>query len=94
VSPRPDLGRRDERPAGCIGDPVGRHGVRHPEADTVTSRRVSLDRRVVATVRAPGAKFSRRCTRPGTRRRRVVGFDATGAKVVGARRSFRVSRGG
>jgi subtilisin family serine protease len=62
-------------------------------ADAVARWRVSLDRRVVATVAAPRAKFSRRLSRTGTHRWRVVGLDASGAKVVSGQRSFRVARG-
>jgi hypothetical protein len=55
--------------------------------------RVSLDRRVVATVPVAKAGFSRRAPRPGSHRWRVVGLDATGDKVVAATRTFRVVRG-
>ena len=61
-------------------------------AETVTSWRVSLDRKVVATVPATRNKVQRGGARPGTHRWRVVGFDAEGAKVVSAQRSFRVAR--
>jgi subtilisin family serine protease len=62
-------------------------------ATAVESWRVSLDRRVVATVPAGSAGVSRRAPRKGKHRWRVVGIDATGNKVVGATRSFRVARG-
>jgi subtilisin family serine protease len=61
-------------------------------ADTVTRWRVSLDRKVVATLSADRAKVQRRCARPGSHRWRVVGLDAAGAKVVSAQRSFKVAR--
>jgi subtilisin family serine protease len=57
----------------------------------VTRWRVSLDGRVVATVRGGRARVARRLvTRPGRHRWRVVGFDAEGGKVVAATRAFRV----
>jgi subtilisin family serine protease len=58
-------------------------------ADAVTSWRVSLDRRVVATLPATRSKVQHRSAKPGPHRWRVVGFDASGAKVVSAQRSFR-----
>jgi subtilisin family serine protease len=61
-------------------------------AETVTSWRVSLDRKVVATLPADRSKLQRHSARPGTHRWRVVGFDAEGAKVVSGQRSFKVAR--
>jgi subtilisin family serine protease len=59
-------------------------------AGSVAQWRVSLNGRVVKTLSADSARFSRRITRAGHGRWRVVGFDSTGAKVVAAQRSFRV----
>ncbi len=42
------------------------------------------------TVSASAAGVTRRFVRSGTHRWRVVGFDADGAKIVAAQRSFRV----
>jgi subtilisin family serine protease len=61
-------------------------------ADAVASWRVSLDRRVVATLPAERTKVQRRANKPGRHRWRVVGLSADGAKVVSAQRSFRVAR--
>ena len=61
-------------------------------ADTVTSWRVSLDRKVVATLPATSAKLQRRIVRPGSHRWRVVGLAADGTKVVSAQRSVKVLR--
>ena len=58
--------------------------------DSVTRWRVSLDGRVVATVRARISRVSRRIRRAGLHRWRVVGLNASKAKVVVARRAFRV----
>ena len=60
-------------------------------ADAVTTWRVSLDRKVRAKVPATTAGVSRRMRRAGRHVWRVVGFDADGAKVVSARRAFRVA---
>jgi subtilisin family serine protease len=59
-------------------------------AATITSWRVSLDGRVVATVPATRGGISRRISRKGRHTFRVVGFDGSQAKVVAARRAFRV----
>jgi len=57
---------------------------------SVTRWRVSLDGRVVATVPARIARVSRRIRRAGLHNWRVVGLNASKAKVVAARRGFRV----
>ncbi len=62
------------------------------EAHTVTSWRVSLDRKVVATLPASRSTVQRRIVRPGSHRWRVVGLAADGTKVVSAQRSIRVAR--
>ena len=62
------------------------------DAAMVTDWRVSLDRRVVATVPSDRAGVSRRSPRPGSHRWRVVGLDAAGTKVVSATRAFKVGR--
>ena len=61
-------------------------------AEAVTSWKVSLDRKVVATVPATAAGVSRRSPRPGSHRWSVVGLNEAGDKVVGAQRKFRVMR--
>jgi subtilisin family serine protease len=61
-------------------------------AGSVSTWRVSLDGRVVKTVPVTAAGVSRRVSRAGTHRWRVVGFDANGAKVVAANRAFKVVR--
>jgi subtilisin family serine protease len=62
-----------------------------PGVDPVARWRVSLDGRVVATVRGSRPRVARRLVRRAGRHQwRVVGFDAGGAKVVAAKRSFRV----
>ena len=58
--------------------------------NSVTRWRVSLDGRVVATVPVRVARVSRRIGRPGLHSWRVVGLNASKAKVVAARRGFRV----
>jgi subtilisin family serine protease len=63
-------------------------------ADKVALWRVSLDGRVVKSVAADAAGVSRRVARAGRHAWRVVGFDAGGAKVVAASRTFRVARRG
>jgi subtilisin family serine protease len=60
-------------------------------AGGVTRWRVSLDGRVVARVSATVAGVSRRMQRAGRHVWRVVGLDAAAAKVVSARRAFRVA---
>ncbi|HEY1539663.1 MAG TPA: S8 family serine peptidase [Solirubrobacteraceae bacterium] len=62
------------------------------DAPTVAKWRVSLDGRVVGSVAADDAGVTRRIARRGHHSWRVVGFDATGAKVVAAKRTFRVVR--
>jgi subtilisin family serine protease len=62
-------------------------------ANSVSSWRVSLDGRVVATVAADRAGVSRRISRRGRHTWRVVGFGDSGQKVVAARRAFRVVSG-
>ncbi len=62
--------------------------------DSVATWRVSLDGRVVKTLPATAGGVSRRMTRVGSHRFRVVGFDADGAKVVSAQRAFKVVRKG
>lgn len=59
-------------------------------ASGVTRWRISLDGRVIATVPASRARISRRITRSGRHRWRVVGFDDNGTKIVAARRAFRL----
>jgi hypothetical protein len=61
-------------------------------ADAVTSWRVWLDRKRLATLPATTAGISRRMLRAGRHVWRVVGLDAGGAKVVSARRAVRVAR--
>jgi subtilisin family serine protease len=61
-------------------------------ADSVVTWRVSVDGRVVKTLPASTAGVSRRFTRTGSHKWRVVGFDADGAKVVAAQRGFRIVR--
>ena len=62
-------------------------------AEMVTRWRVSLDGRVVRTVRAGRSRVARRTVaRAGRHRWRVVGFDAAGEKVVSATKTFRVLR--
>jgi len=63
-------------------------------AEAVTRWRVSLDGRVVKTLPVTGARVSKRVVRTGTHKWRVVGFDASGAKVVAATRAFKVLRKG
>lgn len=63
-------------------------------AGSVNRWRVSLDGRVVKSLPATAAGVSRRMTRAGRHTWRVVGFDSTGAKVVVAKRAFRVVRRG
>ena len=58
----------------------------------VTSWRVSLDGKVVKTVRGDSAGISRRIARSGRHAWRVVGFDANQAKVISARRAFQTKR--
>ena len=60
------------------------------DAATVAKWRVSLDGRVVKTVPATRAGVSKKFNRAGRHTWRVVGFDAEGAKVVAAKRAFRV----
>jgi hypothetical protein len=60
-------------------------------AGSVAKWRVSLDGRVVKSLPATVEGVSRRMARPGRHVWRVVGFDATGAKVVAAKRATRVS---
>ena len=62
-------------------------------AEQVARWRISLDGRVVATVPAGRTRVARRIERSGRHSWRVVGFDAAGAKVVAARRAFRLTRG-
>jgi len=59
-------------------------------AGSVDHWRVSLDGRVVKTVPVTAGGVSRRISRTGRHTWRVVGFDATGKKVVAATRTFRV----
>ena len=61
-------------------------------AEHVSRWRVSLDGRVLKSVTARTAKISRRIAGRGRHKWRVVGFDAGGAKVVAALRTFRVTR--
>jgi subtilisin family serine protease len=61
-------------------------------AGSVASWRVSLDGRVVKTLPASIDGVSRRVGRTGSHRVRVVGFDAGGAKVVAAHRTFKIVR--
>ena len=61
-------------------------------ADSVARWRVSLNGRVVANVAAGKSSVSRRISRAGRNKWRVVGFDAAGAKVVSGLRSFRAVR--
>jgi subtilisin family serine protease len=58
-------------------------------APNVTGWRVSLDRKLVATLPADAGAFSRRVKRPGRHKWRVVGISGE-TKVVAARRGFRV----
>ncbi|MDX6683795.1 MAG: hypothetical protein QOG94_3834 [Solirubrobacteraceae bacterium] len=58
----------------------------------ITQWRVSLDGKVVATLRAGSAGVSRRIFRAGRHHWRVVGFDAAGAKLLAAKRAFRAVR--
>ncbi|MDX6677263.1 MAG: hypothetical protein QOE31_1315 [Solirubrobacteraceae bacterium] len=58
----------------------------------VDSWRVSLDGRVVATLPADTAGVSRRISKVGRHTWRVVGFGAANAKVVTARKAFRIVR--
>ena len=60
------------------------------DATTVTTWRVSLDGKVIGKVSADKAGVSRKVSRTGRHNWRVVGFDETGAKVVAAKRAFRV----
>jgi subtilisin family serine protease len=94
--------------AAAVGDPAAkltlraksrvRRGVRATlrwtavGADAVTTWRVSLDRKLLATLPATTAGVSRRMPRAGRHVWRVVGIDANGAKVVVARRTIRVAR--
>ena len=64
------------------------------QADAVAKWRVSLDRRVAATVPATVAGVSRRIAKVGRHTWSVVGLDANGAKVVGTKRAFRAVRKG
>jgi subtilisin family serine protease len=59
-------------------------------ASIVTRWRVSLDGRVVATVPASSVGVSRRISRTGRHTWRVIGLDAADARVVTARRAFKV----
>jgi len=58
--------------------------------ETVAKWRISLNGRVVAKVPATAAGVSRKVSRRGRNVWRVVGFDAAGAKVVAAKRAFKV----
>ncbi|MEA2221052.1 MAG: hypothetical protein QOJ35_3678 [Solirubrobacteraceae bacterium] len=58
-------------------------------AANVARWRVSLDGRVIATVRGGSASYSRRVSRAGRHTWRVVGFEADGVKVVSGKRAFR-----
>jgi subtilisin family serine protease len=60
------------------------------DAATVASWRVSLDGKVIGTVSADKAGVSRKVSRTGRHTWRVVGFEESGAKVVAAKRAFRV----
>jgi subtilisin family serine protease len=60
------------------------------DAPTVAGWRVSLDGKVIGKVSATRAGVSRKVSRTGRHNWRVVGFDETGAKVVAAKRTFRV----
>ncbi len=60
------------------------------DADAVSRWRVSLDGRVIGTVSADKAGVSRKVRRTGRHTWRVVGFAADGAKVVAAKRAFRI----
>ncbi|HEV2784874.1 MAG TPA: S8 family serine peptidase, partial [Solirubrobacteraceae bacterium] len=62
-------------------------------AERVTRWRISLDGHVIATVPARRARVSRRISHSGRHNWRVVGFAADGAKVVAARRTFRLIAG-
>ena len=59
-------------------------------ADTVTRWRVSLDGRVIKTVRAADARTSQRITRAGRHKWRVVGFNDNAKKVVAGQLKFRI----
>jgi subtilisin family serine protease len=61
-------------------------------AAAITSWRVSLDGKVVARLPAGTAGVSRRISRVGRHNWRVVGFNAAGAKLLAAKRAFRVVR--
>ncbi len=65
-------------------------------AATVRTWRVSLDGRVIRRIRVKqgsvSRKVSRKVSRSGRHKWRVVGFDETGAKVVAAKRTFRIVR--
>jgi subtilisin family serine protease len=61
-------------------------------SDRVASWRVSLDRRVVATLPVSRARMTRVVKRAGRHRWRVVGFDDQRVKLVSAQRTFRVLR--
>ena len=61
-------------------------------AERVTRWRVSLNGRVVATVKAGSAGVSRRVSRRGRNVWRVVGFDAGSSNVVAAKKTFRVTK--
>jgi hypothetical protein len=58
----------------------------------VATWRVSLDGRVLKTLPVTAGGVSRRIAKTGSHNLRVVGFDANGAKVVAAQRSFKVVR--
>ena len=61
-------------------------------ADSVIRWRVSLDSRVIGTVKAQTAGVSRRIARTGSHKWRVVGYDQNGTKVVAGSRAFRIVR--
>jgi subtilisin family serine protease len=61
-------------------------------ADAVTTWRVSLDGKLLATLPATTAGIKRRMLRAGRHVWRVVGRDASRARIVTARRAFRVAR--
>lgn len=60
--------------------------------DEVARWRISLDGRVWRSVSAQRGRVSRRVGRTGRHNWRVVGFDASGGKVVAERRWFRIVR--
>jgi subtilisin family serine protease len=61
-------------------------------ADSVTAWRVLLDGHRVKTLPGTKTQLRKKVSSPGTHRWKIVGIDATGARVVSAARQFKVVR--